>query len=145
MRINSRVLNENAIINDVFLVIQSIARILFAKNLIFDNLESLTHDNLIDVKFDFYNKLRFAQIDLRIREELELYILLITQEQILTLFNIFTKTKNFDKNAIMIKRQVYFNNALNARDIYKLRSFKTNYTLIYNDKVYIIILIYYDN
>jgi len=84
---------------------------------------------LIDAKFDFYNKACFAQIDLRIREKL----------------NIFIKIKSFNKSAIVIKQQACFDNALNARNVYKLRLFKTNNTLAYNNNVYIITSIYHDN
>ena len=70
----------------------------------FKNLESLIHDNLIDVKLDFYDEARSAQISLRIREKLKLYITLITQRQISALFNFFIKAKNLDENAIVTKR-----------------------------------------
>lgn len=145
VRINSRALNENAMMSDVFLVIQSTARISFAKNLVFDNLEPLIHDNLIDAKLDFYDEARLAQIDLRIREELESYIILATQRQASTLPNIFTKTKSLDESAIVIKRQACFDDALSARDIHKFRLFKANHTLAYDNNVYIIILTYHDD
>jgi len=61
------------------------------------------------------------------------------------LFNIFLKTKNFDENTAVIKRQTCFDNILSARNIYKFRLFKADYILVYNNNIYIIILIYYDN
>lgn len=64
---------------DVFLVIQGTIYIFFAKNLAFANLELLTHDNFVDAKSNFYNEARLAQINLRIREELESYVVSITQ------------------------------------------------------------------
>jgi len=131
--------------SNVFLMIQNIARISFAKNLVFNNLESFTYDNLIDAKLDFYDEARLAQIDLRIREELKSYIILATQEQALALSNIFTKAKSLDESAIVIKRQACFDDALSARNIYKLRLFKANHTLAYDNNVYIIILTYHDD
>ena len=104
VQINSQVLNKNAVISNVFSVIQSTVRILFVKNLIFGNLESLTYSNLIDIKSDFYNRAYSAQIDLRIREKLELYIISAIQKQIPALLNIFIKTKNLDKSATVVKR-----------------------------------------
>jgi hypothetical protein len=141
---NSRALNENAVMNNVFPVIQNTACILFAKNLMFENLESLTHGNLIDVKLDFYDEARSAQIDLQIREELESYVTSITQRQVSALLNFFTETKNFNESAIVIKRQACFNDALNACDIHKLRSFEANSTLAYDNNAYIIISTYND-
>ena len=125
-------------------VIQNTVRISFAKNLVFKNLESLIHDNLIDVKSDFYDEARSAQIDLRIREELESYITSITQRQTPALFNFFTEAKSPDESAIVTKRQAYFDEALSARDVHKLRSFKANLTLAYNNSAYIIIFTYND-
>jgi len=66
-------------INDVFLIIQDTTRISFAKNLVFNNLKSLTYDNLINAKFNFYNGAHLAQINLRIRKKLKLYIISTTQ------------------------------------------------------------------
>jgi hypothetical protein len=60
-------------------VIQDIVSILFAKNLASANLELLTHDNFVDVKLDFYDEVCLAQINLRICQELELYVVSITQ------------------------------------------------------------------
>ena len=57
VRTNSRILNKNAVINNVFSVIQDTARILSAKNLIFENFESFICNNLVDAKSDFYNKI----------------------------------------------------------------------------------------
>jgi len=108
VRINSRALNKNTIIINIFSIIQSTARIPFAKNLVFENLEPFIHDNLIDAKLNFYNRARLAQINLQIRKELELYIISITQKQILALFNLFTKTKSSNESATITKRQACF-------------------------------------
>ena len=55
VRTNTRALNEDAIMSDVFPVIQGAARILSAKNLVFGNLELLTHGSFVDAKPDFYD------------------------------------------------------------------------------------------
>ena len=145
IQINSRILNKNAVINNIFSVIQSTVCILSVKNLIFDNLESLIYSNLIDTKSDFYNKARSVQIDLQIREKLELYIISVIQKQISALFNIFIETKSFDKNTTVFKQQTCFDSILNTCNIYKLRLFKTDNTLVYNNNIYIITSIYYDS
>jgi len=143
-QINSRVLNKNAVIDDVFSVIQNTVCIFFAKNLAFANLELLTHDNFVDVKSDFYNEARSVQIDLRIRQELELYIVSIIQKQTPALLNFFIETKNFDKSATVIKRQACFDDVLKVRNIYRLRLFETNSRLVYDNNAYTIISIYYN-
>jgi hypothetical protein len=89
---------------DVFPVIQGTARIPSAKNLVFGNLEPLTHGNLVDAKPDFYEGARPAQIDLRIREKLGLYITPATQGQAPALSNSFTETKGPDGSAAEAKR-----------------------------------------
>jgi len=99
----------------------------------------------VDTKSDFYNKARSAQIDLRICKKLELYIILAIQKQTSALSNIFSKTKSFDRNAIVIKQQACFDSILNACNIYKFQLFKADYTLVYDNNIYIIILTYYNN
>lgn len=130
--------------SNVFLVIQGIVSIPFAKNLAFANLELLTHDNFVDAKPNFYDEARPAQIDLRIRQELELYVVSITQAQALALLNFFIETKSLDESAIMIKRQACFDDALEARGIHRLRSFEANSRLVHDNNAYIITSTYYD-
>ncbi len=129
---------------DVFLVIQGTAYISFAKNLAFANLESLTHDNFVDAKPNFYDEARLAQINLRIREELGLYVVLATQRQAPTLPNFFIEAKGLDESAIVTKRQACFDDALGARGIHKLRSFEANSRLVHDNNAYTIISTYYD-
>jgi len=111
---------------------------------VFKNLELLIHDNLINVKPDFYEGARSAQIDLRIREELESYVTPVTQGQISALLNFFTEAKGFDGSAAVTKRQACFDGALSARDVHKLRSFEANFTLAYDNNAYIITSTYND-
>ncbi len=61
------------------------------------------------------------------------------------MFNIFTKAKDFNRSATIVKQQAYFNNISNTCNIYKLQLFEANYTLVYNNNVYLIILIYYND
>lgn len=144
VRTNARALNEDAVMGDVFPMIQGTAYIPSAKNLVFGNLEPFTHGNLVDAKSDFYDGARPAQIDLRIREELGLYITLVTQGQAPALSNFFTKIKGFDGSAAVAKRQACFDGALGTRGVYKLRSFETDLDTIYDNNVYTIISTYYD-
>lgn len=104
----------------------------------------MTHDNFVDVKLNFYNEARLAQINLRIRQELELYVILITQGQTLALLNFFIETKSPNESAIVVKRQACFDDAIGVRDVYKLRSFEANSCLVYDNNAYIIISIYHD-
>ncbi len=145
VQINLRVLNKNTVIDNIFSVIQSTVCILFAKNLVFNNLESLIYSNLIDTKSDFYNRVYSAQIDLQICKKLELYIISVIQKQTSALSNIFLKTKSFNRSTTVIKQQACFDSILNICSIYKFRLFKADYTLVYNNNIYIIISIYYNS
>jgi len=141
---NSRALNEDAVMGDVFPVIQGTARIPSAKNLVFGNLEPLTHGNLVSAKPDFYNGVHPAQIDLRLREELGPYIIPSTQQQAPALPNFFTEAKGPDGSAAVAKRQACFDGALGARGIHKLRSFEADSTLVYDNNAYTITSTYHD-
>ena len=144
VRTSSRALNEDAVMGDVFPVIQGTADIPSAKNLVFANLEPLTHGNLVDAKPDFYDGARPAQIDLRIREELGSYITPATQGQAPALPNFFTEAKGPDGSAAVAKRQACFDGALGARGIHKLRSLNTDPTLAYDNNAYTITSTYND-
>ena len=130
--------------NKVFPVIQGSARIPSAMNLMFGNLEPLTHGNLVDAKPDFYDGARPAQIDLRTREELGSYITPATQGQAPALPNLFFEAKGPDGSAAVAKRQACFDGALGARGIHQLRSFEADPTLAYDDNAYTITSTYHD-
>jgi len=144
VRTNSRALNEDAVMINIFSGIQGTACIPSGKNLVFGNLESLTHGNLVDVKPDFYDGARPAQIDLRIREELGSYVIPATQGQAPALPNFFTEAKGPDGSAAVVKRQACFDGALGARGIHKLRSFEADPTLVYDNNAYTITSTYHD-
>jgi len=144
VRTNSRALNEDAVMGDVFPVIQGTARILSAKNLVFGHLVQLTHGNLVDAKPDFYDGARPALIDLRIREELGSYITPATQGEAPALPNFFTEAKGPDRSAAVARRQACFDGALGARGFHQLQSFETDPTLVYDNKAYTITSTYHD-
>jgi hypothetical protein len=141
---NSRALNEDAVMGDVFPIIQGTASIPSAKNLVFGNLEPLPHGNLVDAKPDFYNGAHPAQIHLRIREELGSYITPATQVQAPALPNFFTEAKGPDGSAAVARRQACFDGALGARGIHQLQSFEADPTLAYDNKAYTITSTYND-
>lgn len=131
-------------ISNVFLMIQNNVHILFAKNLVFRNLKSFAHDNFVDAKSNYYDEARLAQINLRIREKLKSYITLVTQRQVLTLFNFFIEVKGLDNSETIIKRQACHDNVLGERDVRKLMTFKmNNFETMYNNDVHTITSIYY--
>lgn len=144
VRTNSRALNEDAVMGDVFPVIQGTARIPSAKNLIFGNLEPLTRGNLVDAKPDFYDGAHPAQIDLRIREELGSYIIPATQGHAPALPNVFTEAKGPDGSAAVAKRQACFDGALGARGVHKLQLFEADHALAYDNNAYTITSTYHD-
>jgi len=141
---NSRALNEDAVMGDVFPAIQGTARIPSAKNLVFGNLEQLHHGNLVNAKPDFYDGARPAQIKLRIREELGSCIIPATQGQAPALPNFFTEAKGPDGSAAVAKRQACFDGALGARGVHRLRSFEADPTLTYDNNAYTITSTYHD-
>ena len=138
VRTNARALNEDAVMGDVFPVIQGTASIPSAKNIVFGNLEPLTCGNFVDAKPDFYDGARPAQIKLGIREDLRSYIIPATQGQAPALPNFFTEAKGPDGSAAVAKRQACFDGALGARGIHKLRSFDADSTLVYDNNAYTI-------
>ena len=135
---NSRALNEDAVMSDVFPMIQGNARIPSAKNLVFGNLEPLAHGNFVDAKPDFYNGARPAEIDLRIRDEIGSYITPAKQGQAPALPNFFIEAKGPDGSAAVAKRQACFDGALGARGVHKLRSFEADPALAYDNNAYTI-------
>ena len=120
---NSRALNEDAVMSDVFPVIQGTARIPSAKNLVFGNLEPLTHGNFVDAKPDFYDGAHPAQIDIRIREELRSYITPATQGQAPALPNFFTEVKGPDGSGAVAKRQACHDGVLGERGVREFMTF----------------------
>ncbi len=108
---------------DVFPVIQGTARIPSAKNLVFGNLEPLTHGNFVDAKPDFYDGARPAQIDLRICEELGSYITPATQGQASALPNFFTEVKGPDGSGAVAKRQACHDGVLGERGVREFMAF----------------------
>ena len=144
VRNNSRALNEDALMSDVFPAVQGTTRIPSAKNLIFGNLEPLTHGYLVKAKPDFYDGTRPEQIKLRIRKELQSYITPATQGQAPALPNFFTEAKGPDRSAAVAKRQACFDGALGARGIHRLRSFGADPALVYDENAYTITSTYID-
>ncbi len=120
---NSRALNEDAVMSDVFPMIQGNAHIPSAKNLVFGNLEPLAHGNFVDAKPDCYDGARPAQIDLRIREELGSYITPATQGQAPALPNFFTEVKGPDGSGAVAKRQACHDGVLGERGVRELMTF----------------------
>ncbi|KAL9123877.1 MAG: hypothetical protein Q9217_006736 [Psora testacea] len=139
---NSRALNEDAVMAEVFPMIQGNAHIPSAKNIAFGNLEPLTHGNLVDAKPDSYDGAPPAQIHRRIREELGSYITPSTQQQAPALPNFFTEVKGPDGSAAVAKRQACYNGALGARAVQKLQGLGQE--PIYDNNAYTITSTYHD-
>ena len=123
VRTNSRALNEDAVMSDVFPAIQGTAGIASAKNLAFGNFKPLTHGYLVDAKPDFYDGARPAQIALQIREELGSYIIPATQGQAPALPTLFAEVKGPDGNGAVAKRQACHNGVLGERGVREFMAF----------------------
>ena len=72
-------MTEFMVMKKSFLIIFGNANIPSAGELPFGNLKPLTDGTLVDAKPDFYDRVRPAQIDRRIRAELGSYIIPLTQ------------------------------------------------------------------
>ncbi|MCJ1402237.1 hypothetical protein MMC11_005457 [Xylographa trunciseda] len=141
---NSRALNEDAVMSDVFPVIQGTARIPFAKNLVFGNLEPLTYGNFVDAKPDFYDGAYSAQINMRIREELGSYIIPATQGQAPALPTFFTEVKGPDGSGAVAKRQACYDGVLGERGIREFMAFGVDDSeRVYDNNAYTITSTYH--
>ena len=141
---NSRALHENDVMSTVFPVIQRDAHISFARNMLFNNLKPVIDCNFVDVKSNFYDEARSAQIDRRIRAELGSYITSSTQLQTSALANFFTEVKSSDENVTVAKRQTCFNDVVSDRDMRKLAAYEVkNLKTVYDNNAYIITSTYH--
>ncbi|KAL9100361.1 MAG: hypothetical protein Q9163_004252 [Psora crenata] len=141
---DSRALNEDAVMSDVFPLIQGTARIPSAKNMVFGNLEPLTHGNFVDAKPDFYDGAHPAQIDMRIREELGLYIIPATQGQAPALPTFFTEVKGPDGSGAVAKRQACHDGVLGERGVRKFMAFGVDDSeSVYDNNAYTITSTYH--
>ena len=67
-----------------------------------------------------------------------------TNIAVLCLLNFFTKGKELNKNIVVYKRQALYNDALDARGIYKLRLY-VDLETTYDNNAYTITSTYYNN
>ena len=141
---DARAINEDAVMGDVFPIIQGNAKIPSAKNLMFGNLKPLIHGNLVDAKPDFCDDVHPAQIDLGIREELGLYIIPAAQGQAPAVPTFFTEVKGPEGSAAVAKRQACYNGAIGARGVYQLQSFGAELGTAYDNNAYTITSTYHD-
>lgn len=139
---NARALNDDAVMIDVFPVIQGNAQIPSAKNIVFGNLDRLTPGNLVDAKPDFYDGACPTQIHRQIRKELGSYITPSPQQQAPALPNFFTEVRGPDGSAAVAITQACYDGALGARAIHKLQSLRQE--PICDNNAYTITSIYYD-
>lgn len=130
--------------SDIFSVIQGTAHISFTKNLVFENLEPLTHSNFVDIKPNFYNKARLAQINLWICEELKSYITLATQGQALALPNFFIEVKGLDSSEAVAKQQACHDDVLSKCGVHEFMAFEVNdFETVYDNDAHTITSIYH--
>jgi hypothetical protein len=113
-----------------------------AKNIIFGNLKILTNRSLISDNSNFYYDTRSEQLDRRIRNDLNDYIISLTQEDLLMLLNNFLEIKDSDDSAAVVKRQAYYDGVLGARVIHEFQLYNLPEP-IYDNNVYILISIYH--
>jgi len=120
---NMGALTEGKVMSKVFPIIAGTADIPSQENLPFGNLKDLTDGSITKAQPDFYDGSRPADLDKRIRQKLEPYIVPSTNTATPCLPNFFTEGKGPNGNIAVCKNQALYNGTLGARGMHELRSF----------------------
>lgn len=144
-RTNSRALTETMVMRKPFPTISGDNGIPSAAELPFGNLEPLTDGTIVDAKPDFYDGANPAQIDRRIREELNSHIIPSNKQHAPALPNFFTEGKGPDGSAAVATRQACYDGALGARAMHSLQMYGVeNSKERYDNNAYIITSTYHN-
>jgi hypothetical protein len=135
-------LTKTTVIGTTFPIITGSANIPHAEDLRFGNLKDLTDGSLAKARPDFYDGSRPAELNKRVREELEEYIVLSTNKNTPCLPNFFVEGKGPTGSTPVAKRQVLYDGVLGARGIHQLRSYVDPET-VFNNNAYTITSTYH--
>ncbi|KLJ06054.1 hypothetical protein EMPG_10498 [Blastomyces silverae] len=140
-RADARALGEKKVMSSVFPIICGDADIPFEEDKLFGNLEPFA-DGIVNAKPDFYDGAHAAQLDHRVRSELNSYITPSTQHDALILPNFFAEAKGPDGSTAVAKRQALYDGTLGARAMLQLLSYGKE--LAYDGNAYVITSTYHD-
>ncbi len=87
---NRKALTKNKVMSKVFSIIADTVDILSQKNLSFGNFKDLTNDFIIKDQSDFYDESRSVNLNKRIRNELESYVVSSTNTVASCVLNFYT-------------------------------------------------------
>ncbi|KAF3484266.1 uncharacterized protein GIQ15_03590 [Arthroderma uncinatum] len=103
----------------------------------FGNLASLTDGTLANAKPDHFFGARPEQLKPKIRNKLNNFIILLTQDSLPITLNFFLEAKGPNGSPAVATRQACYNGALGARGIHKLQSYKQDEP-VFDNKAYTI-------
>jgi hypothetical protein len=112
-------------------------------DVLFNNLTPLTDDVLIAAKPDLYCGARPEQLNRRVRNDLNSYIIPSTSDDLPITPNFFLAAKGPDGTAAVARRQACYNGALGARGINSLHSYGEDKP-VFDNNAYTITSIYSD-
>ncbi|EGC44217.1 conserved hypothetical protein [Histoplasma capsulatum var. duboisii H88] len=140
-RANERALGEKKVMSSVFPIIRGNADIPYEEDKLFGNLERFA-DGIVNAMPDFYDGAHAAQLDHRVRSELNSYIVPSTQHNAPILPNFFAEVKGPDGSAAVAKRQALYDGTLGARAMLRLQTYGKE--LAYDGNAYVVTSTYYD-
>lgn len=132
-QINEDALIENKVMSKMFLIIVDTVDIFSQENLWFTNLKDLINDFIIKTQSDFYDKTRSEELNKQIREDLESYIVPLTNAVALCLLNFFIENKDFKELTDVCKNQAMYDEALDVWRIHELWSYIDSKTTFDNN------------
>lgn len=121
-RTNDEATTEAEVMSQVFPMIIGKSNIPSGYNQVFNNLKPLG-DHISNAQPDYFNGSRPAEIRLRVRDDLEEYIIPSSQRHRHALPNFFTEAKGPDGKASEAKRQITQDLAVGARGMLMMQSY----------------------
>ncbi|PGH08893.1 hypothetical protein GX51_00950 [Blastomyces parvus] len=138
---DARASGEKKVMSSVFPLICGEADIPFEEDELFGNLAPFA-DGIVPAKPDFYDGAHPAQLDRRVRSDLNSYIIPSTQHNAPILPNFFAEAKGPDGSTAVARRQALYDGTLGARAMLQLLSYGKD--LAYDGNAYVITSTYHD-
>jgi len=121
-RSNDEATTKAEVMSQVFLIITGKTNIPSGYNQVFNNLE-LIGNHISNAQPDYYNGSWLAEIHSKVRDNLERYIIPLSQQHCHALPNFFTEAKGPDGKASEAKQQITQDLAVSARGMLKMQSY----------------------
>ena len=139
---NARVVDEGEVMRDVLPIICGDSHFPSKQNLLFTRLESIANGTIVDAKPDFYDGARLNDVDKRVRDDLDTFIIPTPHATAPVAPNFFLEAKAPDGGAGVAKRQACYDGALGARAMHKLQSYGQE--PVYDGRAYSVASTYHD-